>query len=108
CTDNQAKTETLSLDLLQRYRRPWERRHQEAIKEFDRARVDRHRERRLAMAEEREAMKLALQKETKAPKEGHKTQHPKIQPGFHPADTSGFVPSTTTPPPSDKQKSAAA
>lgn len=44
-----------SMELLTRYRHPWDRRHQDAIRQFDRARLDRTREERLALAKQREA-----------------------------------------------------
>lgn len=45
-----------SLDLLYRYRRSWDHRHQQALREFNNARLDRNREERLTLAEERAAM----------------------------------------------------
>ena len=95
-------TDLPSLDLLLRYRRPWERRHQEAIREFDRARADRYREERLAMQKEREALRQQMQaekprKETRAEREAREMRHVEILLGFRkPEDelASGFVPST--------------
>jgi hypothetical protein len=63
-----------SLDLLMRYCRHWERRHQDAIREFDRARAERHREERLAMAQEREAAMQAARQQRQAAKEPRETR----------------------------------
>lgn len=107
CTDEQTPGETIaslctagsntvassnptgtSLDLLMRYRRPWDRRHQEALREFSQARQDRHREERLTMAQEREAQKQFQQeqsqalKATKAMKEIREMQHVETLLGF--------------------------
>jgi hypothetical protein len=92
-------TDLPSLDLLLRYRRPWDRRHQEAIREFDRARADRYREERLAMQKEREALKQQMQaekprKETRAEREAREMRHVEILLGFRKPDAEpapGFV-----------------
>lgn len=102
-----------NLELLMRYRRPWEKKHREAIQEFDRARMDRHREERLAMAKEREALRQRNEaakepKETRAEREAREMRHMEVLLGFRkPGDTDtplGFVSS----PPKTTSKSAGA
>lgn len=81
-----------SLDLLMRYRRPWDRRHQEALREFNQARQDWHREERLTMAKERETHKQRHQerrgasKEIEATKEIREMQHIERLLGFRTLD----------------------
>lgn len=55
-----------ALDLLLRYRRPWDRRRQQALREFNQARLDRNREERMVIAQQREACKQAEQQSKNA------------------------------------------
>jgi len=106
----------VSLDLLYRYRRPWDRRHQQALREFNQARLDRNREERLVMAEQHQAMKIERQarqqtlhppkshaKQTRSQKHAHDMQHRETPRQLHPMHTltpaSGFV-SSPAPTPS--------
>jgi len=121
-----------SMDLLTRYRRPWDRRLQNAVREFDRARLDRNREERLALAKERgarlasnkerEARQQAQQGQRNTPRSGKPSQEGPGAPfveipcvemplGAHQAEAppqSGFVSSPAIPAPSWGHQSAAA
>jgi len=55
-----------ALDLLVRYRRPWDRRHQQALREFNQARLDRNRDERMALSQQREACKQAARQRRQA------------------------------------------
>lgn len=102
-----------SLDLLLRYRRPWDRRHQEALREFNQARADRHREERLAIAQQRETLKKAMQEqrqqqkqktqETKSQREQREMAHGEMRLGLHAPEALperlGFVSSSAANPP---------
>lgn len=92
-----------SMQLLNRYRRPWDRRHQDAVRAFDRARLDRNREERLSLAKQREASQHARQQLKQATNEtpsspesanGQEKQRPLDQPSIHKATATGFVSST--------------
>ena len=58
-----APLEFKALDLIQRYRRPWDRRHQEALKEYDRAVAARQRAEELALRKEERQLKMELLKQ---------------------------------------------
>ena len=104
-------TALVSLDLLHRYRRPWDRRHQQALREFNQARQDRIREERLAIAkeratilQEREVHKQALHQhrqeanQSNLAREDRQMQHVEMLLGFHPQTSTpaspGFVSSS--------------
>jgi len=88
----------ISMDLLMRYRRPWDRRHQNALHEFNQARLDRHREARLSLAKERQAHQQQRQQQADALKEIKTTQklremqHIEKLLGFHAPDASPTAP----------------
>ena len=108
----------ISMDLLMRYRRPWDRRHQNALYEFNQARLDRHREDRLSLAKERQAHQQHRQqqadtlKELKATQKLREMQHIERRLGFHNPDASptasGFVSSPAKMASRTEQSSAAA
>lgn len=57
---NARSNEWKSLELLQRYRRPWQRRLEQAIRNFDRAVADRRRAEHLEIRKQQEQLKLEL------------------------------------------------
>lgn len=107
-----------ALDLLVRYRRPWDRRHQQALREFNQARLDRNREERMAIAQQREACKQAEQQRKTAAREAqgqretrntHYAEGPTDGRGREAvADPLGFVSSPTTQPLQTRRHQAAA
>jgi len=113
-----------SLDLLMRYRRPWDRRHQEALREFNQARVDRHREERMAQTTERENAKRSQRhytqeaREKKAARAEREMQHIERLLGFRTLDDLaspslcpdplGFVSSPAAPAPQRSRQQSAA
>lgn len=55
-----------ALDLIHRYRRPWDRRHQEALREYDRAVQARQRAEQLALRTEERQLRLELLRQKQA------------------------------------------
>jgi len=107
----------ISMDLLTRYRRPWDRRHQNALHEFNQARLDRLRGDRLSLTKERQARQQQRQQQANALKELKATQKLREMQqverllGFHTPDASptapGFVSSPEKMAGTTEQSSAA-